>query len=659
LASGKKIWGKWRFDTNAFHLFLLTSALIFLFSTVHLPFARAQEVSQEEIKISAPVLDIWLEQTTRVFVVHEGLQITQGSTAINAHSAVIWLDETSARTQKVVTIFAYAEGEVVIREAASLRELDKALFTLQSRRGLRVLGRRNYFKQPQMSALYQRALEARRKPEIIPEARTLVAPPPTRPPLQLFPIDSDGFDFESWVEEGERISLITGGVDAVSGPVEIKAESIVVWAEEAAIAAGAPAEEAQVRIYAEGDVVVFQDSDIIRASRIYYDVAQQQALIIDARLDTYNEDSQMHLYYRAVVMRQLDRGHFEGKYCTLTTCEFGRPHFHFRARDLKVVERPAPPGEEGPWHRATTRHNVALVYDIPVAYWYQLSRDIEETHYLVKKAKYFRSSRMGHSAETIWDLYDFGLHERSSLTRDMDAWSDLDLRLDYYGKRGPGVGLIFDYARPEAWGYFEAYYIHDRGTDIGGVIPPTRDRYRIKWIQRAFLPDDWQLDIEISRISDPTFLGEYFEEEFKEGKVQENIVYLKRQGDIRAVTILYRFRLNNFFTRTEYLPQLAYYVIGQPLWGDRLTYHSRGEAARVRLRPADALGLPAQAAWRVDLESELSYPAQIGRFKTVPFIGSRYTYYDRTASGGSGDRSIGTAGSLPHIFHQPYLPLSI
>jgi len=241
---------------------------------------------------------------------------------------------------------------------------------------------------------------------------------------------------------------------------------------------------------------------------------------------------------------------------------------------------------------------VALVYNIPVGYWYQLSRDIEETHYLLKKARYYHSSRMGHSVETLWDLHDLGLQEKSPHTQELDAWSDLDLRLDYYGKRGPGLGLVFDYARPEVWGYFETYYIHDRGEDIGDVIPATRDRYRIKWLQRAFLPDNWQLDMEFSRISDPTFLREYYEEEFKEGKLQENIIYLKRQEDTRAFTFLYKFRLNDFFTQTEYLPQLAYYVIGEALWKDRLTFFSRSEAARVRLRPADGLGLPSEEAWR-------------------------------------------------------------
>ena len=650
MPSGKRFLESQRSKVRGFHLLYLFGTLIFLSSVIHLPLAKADEIPEEEIEIAAPLLDVWLEETTWVFVASEGLQITQGPTAIKAHSAVIWFDEAAARKEKVVTISAYAEGEVVIREPTSLAEMDKALFTLRSKGRLRISARRNYFDQPQISDLYQRAKEAKARPQVIPEARALVGPPPAKPPLELFPIDSDGFDWESWVEEGERISVITGGVEVVSGPVEIKAENMVVWAREAAIAAGAPAEEARVHIYAEGDVIILQDSDVIRARRIYYDVTKEQALIIDARLDTYNEDSRMHLYYRAAIMRQLDRGHFAGKYASLTTCEFGHPHFQFRARDLKIVERPAPPGKEGPWHRVTTRHNVALVYNIPVGYWYQLSRDIEETHYLLKKAKYYHSSRMGHSVETVWDLYDLGLQERSPLTQDMDAWSDLDLRLDYYGKRGTGIGLIFDYARPEVWGYFQTYYIHDRGLDIGDVIPATRNRYRIKWLQRAFLADNWQLDIEISRISDPTFLGEYYEEEFKEGKMQENIIYLKRQEDTRAFTFLYKFRLNNFFTQTEYLPQLAYYVIGEPLWEDRLTFYSRSEAARVRLRPADGLGLPSPAAWRVDTENEIAYPFQAGPFKMVPFISGRSSYFDRTAAGGSEHRLIGTLGLRASLY---------
>ena len=115
---------KRRLNARSFHLLWLFGTLIFLASITHLPLVRAQEIPDEEIEIAAPVLDVWLEQTTWVFVAPQGLQITQGSTAIKAHTAVIWLDEAVAKREKIVTSSAYAEGEVVIREPTSLAEMD-------------------------------------------------------------------------------------------------------------------------------------------------------------------------------------------------------------------------------------------------------------------------------------------------------------------------------------------------------------------------------------------------------------------------------------------------------------------------------------------------------------------------------------------------------
>ena len=69
------------------------------------------------------------------------------------------------------------------------------------------------------------------------------------------------------------------------------------------------------------------------------------------------------------------------------------------------------------------------------------------------------------------------------------------------------------------FGFVNTYYIKDQDDfDINDIPIEDKDRGTILWRHRQELPYDWRLDMEYSYLSDPRFLREYFEHQFKEEK---------------------------------------------------------------------------------------------------------------------------------------------
>ena len=276
----------------------------------------------------------------------------------------------------------------------------------------------------------------------------------------------------------------------------------------------------------------------------------------------------------------------------------------------------------------------------------RLSWDLKEHSVFLRRLAFGHSHKFGDEVRSTWNLYQLGepLVAHPRRLDSLDEWSDLTLRLDYLEKRGLATGLDFDYLKPTYQGDFTSFYIRDRGEDVISGPPPRDDRGRAEWWHRQHFGEALTLDIESAYLSDRGFLREYFEQEFKEAKDKETVAYLRHQRGVYQSTLLGRLRLNDFLTRTEYVPRVGLNLIGLSFLDDRLTLTSESQVANVRVRPDDATGFPSPRALRADSANELSLPLNISLLKVVPFAGLGYTFYDQTPAGGGDARFAGAAG---------------
>jgi hypothetical protein len=395
----------------------------------------------------------------------------------------------------------------------------------------------------------------------------------------------------------------------------------------------------QIRgVYLEGDVVLSAGSRFIRADRLYYDFENERALILDAvfRADVPQRD--IPLYVRADEVRQLSASEYRADHAKITTSEFYSPHYHVGAERVYVRDL-TPGGMAGGKAELSGEYelrNATLnVEGLPVAWWPYSRGRLDESETSIRSLRMGYSKNYGGAIETSWYLFNL-------LGIAAPPGFDATLKLDAYTKRGPAVGIDLDYERPDYYGLVRSYGIYDDGEDHLGPFrdnePENKERGRFLWRHRHYLPDDWQLTMETSYISDPNFLEEYFESEFDEGKEQETLLYLKRARQTEAITLLANWRLLDFVTQTEHLPDLTYRRIGDT-WFDPLVLYHESRIGMVRYRPDDRRFFDEHRAdntsltdntFRTDVREEAELPLKFGWLNLVPYATLRGSYWDGT-----------------------------
>lgn len=124
-------------------------------------------------------------------------------------------------------------------------------------------------------------------------------------------------------------------------------------------------------------------------------------------------------------------------------------------------------------------------------------------------------------------------------------------------------------------------------------------------------------------------------------------------------------RANDFFTRTERMPDFSFRLIGEPI-GDFAVLHSENRAGVVRYRAAEkdiylflrqgSDGPSSGATVRGDTRQEIEFPFDIGPVRVVPFAVGRYTGWDDSPNSGGLTRFFGMAGVRSSLYMSKVYP---
>jgi hypothetical protein len=234
----------------------------------------------------------------------------------------------------------------------------------------------------------------------------------------------------------------------------------------------------------------------------------------------------------------------------------------------------------------------------------------------------------------------------------MRSW---DVRLDFFGERGVGVGneLEYGFGGPENekhLGFLRGYYINDQGdTDDTGRPVPEDNRGRAWWHHRASWTPRLRTDAEIHWLSDIGFLEEYFEEEFQNDRPPETYLYTRYRGRQAWAALTLKKQINDFMTQLEEVPSLDLQLIGTPL--GPLVYDGKLEAGEYDLEISDELLVSdPPSLWRLHTEHRLSLPFLLGAINVDPFVEVLGTWAEKGALEGgsySGSESrLGAGGGV-------------
>lgn len=657
----------------------------------------ATTISETNIELRGRWVRQWREADgALVLMFNGGFRLDMGQRRMSANNAVVWIEagHSPPDNRKYYTLTVYLSEDAAVREPAGTVTLDSVLLV----RGLRTYGQiikyQDAYAPESMvdSPLYQQALrdrltlderesETARQPAVArPET---LRPAPPRPPRVIRYRLPNVEPAET--PDGARVFVASGGVyfSQAGGPdaamLEIRAEHAVVFpteggaetifgeeepattqlaepspatpapatppsrideAAEAVLGLGQASKSGRLRaVYLEGDVILSLGNRFVRADRLYYDFEHDRALILDAVFRADVPAREIPLYVRAAEMRQLSAREFSADQARVTTSEFYTPSYHVGAERVYIRDLTKRDDEGralGPAAGAYELRNTTLnVEGLPVSWWPYSRGTLEASETLLRRIATGYSSKRGYQFESGWYLFNLlGIQPPPGF--------DATLLLDYFSERGPAVGINVDYQREDYYGLLRTYFVYDDGEDTLGPlrrdeeVPSTATRGRALWRHRHYLPYDWELTLEAAYVSDANYMEEWEKREWFEGKEQETLIYLKRAKGVQALTFLANWRILDFTTQTEHLPELAYRRIGDTFLSPVVLYHE-SRVGEVRYRPDDRHAIQdydynnlscTDLTFRTDARQEAELPLKLGAFNIVPFGSVRGTYWD-------------------------------
>ncbi len=501
----------------------------------------------------------------------------------------------------------------------------------------------------------------------------------TLPPAERLPIVEPASGLVSFSSEeteiirgdassgGEHRVIARGGL-VVQYQVSSPARTMQLTAERAVVFLAATARPEEFRyaaedvigIYLEGDVIATDGRYTLRGSRVYYDIARDRAIVLDAVFWTYDEEKGMPLYLRAGAIRQESRNQWSAERVRLANVGFAEPHFSIGATSITLTR------DETVGRRV---RNVIDAKDVtfragelPLAW---LPRVQGEFRPSILKKLTVESEAGDAIVRTGWDLYTiFGL--------DAKEGNEATLLLDGYFARGVGVGSEVAWDTGEIVGSAFGYFIHDGGVDrlTSGAEIDRDDDNRGMFLaeQRWRIADQWTVFLEGSYISDETFVDAFYEELAETRREFASSAYIRRLEENNSFTIEARGTFNDFISneyllqsrgyQVEKLPEVAYHRVADDLFGvisytsDYSYSRSNLRFSRPRLRelgfdtarragagfgltPDDSLeavllaqGFTDEAVNRFDTRQEIEVPLAAGALNIVPFAVGRFTYWD-------------------------------
>lgn len=605
-----------------------------------------------------------------VLVCRNGFSLTVAGTRLEGDSAVVRIDkdESGGADNTRYTILVYLKNPALEESAAPLKELgfdgvlvdesQAAVLKIEINGQIYITADERSTGTPQGLLLYREALDAF-------EAWGLIEPsgnglPPeveqdgsasgestTGYAVSIAPLtDETQFEF-STSASGDQIVTLIGRVyiqwqepNPEGGPpetIELEADNLAFWRR--VVDPNAPPAEfgslSQTRvsdIYVSGDVRLTQGSRTVRASELYYDLRRHVGIARNGVFSTFDAARGIPIYVRAAELRQVAANEFEATDVTVASSEFRTPQLSLAAGRIYIVDKSQEPTAEG---GADDNRFDAKMEDVRLKYydttlfaWPSLRSNLVRPDLPIRELSVGSDNTYGPSIETSWFFSRLlGLEEPEG--------TDSTLQLDYYGKRGPGVGMDVTYEREDYFGRVLGYIIYDQGEDRLSrtqlSVPLDQEvRGRFELRHRHFLPYGWQLTAEASYLSDRNFLEQYYRSEFNAGKEQETLLHLKRIEDNWGLAVLGKVRVNDFLNQVEELPSAEFHWIGQSLFRDAFTFYSDTQVSRYRYLYAS--GMPSAGPGGVFTytmtRNEVDMPLAVGRAKIVPFLASTFGYED-------------------------------
>jgi len=219
------------------------------------------------------------------------------------------------------------------------------------------------------------------------------------------------------------------------------------------------------------------------------------------------------------------------------------------------------------------------------------------------------------------------------------------MHLDAREKKDIAWGIDLDYTTKNMGsGIIRTYYMNERSITAKRFYrkrpSPTieRERFRAEWRHKWEIDDKTDAILQYYKLSDDTFLKDYFESEYDKDNSPDTYFFITRNLSAGTLSFRTEARVNRFEAKVERLPEIQYNIINHEIANtgvyvtNTTTYSNlvKKEASPSEVR---------QKTMRLDVNTEISYPMKVSFIEVKPYVGGRHTYYSR-AKNTKADNSI-------------------
>lgn len=360
-------------------------------------------------------------------------------------------------------------------------------------------------------------------------------------------------------------------------------------------------------VLAEGHVRIYRGINLYLAEHGIYNIDTKQIRATNMRTES-------NLYFvGGQNVSEISENGYLVENGTFTTHDSPTADFHLRARTIRVYEK----------DRVVFQNVTFYVGKVPIFWWPYLYQSLSDAFSFTVSPAFLSSWGPSLLTEVTFPIRD-NIKGR--------------VRLDYRVRRGVGVGFEsdIDYGKDNSsWAKLKTYYLQDQNPLLNRTALPRGSvptgRYRLSLQDHTEFTDDIYGIINLTKLSDPFLMQDFYQSEFRIDPVPDNVVAAAKTDPFYALTVIGRFQANNFFEQTERLPEVVLDIKRHALFGGPIFYEGESGFADLRREfPVDSR-FESYGVTRLDTFHQLLYPnTYFGWLSIVPRVGFRGTYYSQT-----------------------------
>ncbi len=288
-------------------------------------------------------------------------------------------------------------------------------------------------------------------------------------------------------------------------------------------------------------------------------------------------------------------------------------------------------------------------------YSYDLS-----SQFPIRQIELFNTQRFGYGFRTYIDIiaaYDFFVDPEPPFRP-----LQLGPQVDWYSQRGWAFGLKLDYGGVAPFDHFRrvsmrSLFLNDPGDDrdrareLGWYPVEKHWRGRVLAAYSQYFGAGVQFDHMLNYDTDANFRREFYEPEYDRNDPIDTFFRItKRSGPLNYYLHIEP-QVHPWQSKTEYLPTLGFEAMRAPVGDFGLQLSSHTTASILRFAPGDGDQRNPTYNARIDSNTWLSLPFELGPLAIDPFAGARFTLASRFLNipEGSSRPGLASDGTYPGL----------